>query len=240
MHDIDRSVDVLTRNFIFIFFTRSTVTNVSPLSFFFSFFFFLRLPNCKKWFLTETKLRNSNRIPNQSVRTNRIDLIERIVEFQFARGPRQSLFSTIVQQSFRRNLSEISTGSANTRGKSFARLRHELERGEERVILESTRATILPSLPSPSADEISCLNRGYCELDYFDIDIALQSWLGACNRTRYTESRKLDELERRTRRRSPELLTGCNVSTLPSSSIRPAPSRNIVAPASYSTISPDN
>lgn len=208
--------------------------------FFFSFFFFLRLPNCKKWFLTETKFRNSNRIPNQSVRTNRIDLIERIVEFQFARRPRQSLFSTIVQQSFRRNLSEISTGSANTRGKSFARLRHELERGEERVILESTRATILPSLPSPSADEISCLNRGYCELDYFDIDIALQSWLGACNRTRYTESRKLDELERRTRRRSPELLTGCNVSTLPSSSIRPAPSRNIVAPASYSTISPDN
>lgn len=87
-----------------------------------------------------------------------------------------------------------------------------------------------PLLP-PSADEISCLNRGYCELDYFDIDIALQSWLGACNRTRYTESRKLDELERRARRRSPELLTGCNVNTLPSSSIPPlAPSRNIVAP----------
>lgn len=234
MHDIDRSVDVLTRNFIFIFFTRSTVTNVSALSFFFLFFFY-DFQIVKNGFLRKPSL--EIRI---EYRTNRIDLIERIVEFQFARRPRQSLFSTIVQQSFRRNLSEISTGSANTRGKSFARLRHELERGEERVILESTRATILPSLPSPSADEISCLNRGYCELDYFDIDIALQSWLGACNRTRYTESRKLDELERRTRRRSPELLTGCNVSTLPSSSIRPAPSRNIVAPASYSTISPDN
>lgn len=236
MHDIDRSLDVLTRNFIFIFFTRSIVTNVSALSFFFSFFFFsYDFQIVKNSFLRKPSL--EIRI---EYRTNRIDLIERIVEFQFARRPRQSLFSTIVQQSFRRNLSEISTGSANTRGKSFARLRHELERGEERVILESTRATILPSLPSPSADEISCLNRGYCELDYFDIDIALQSWLGACNRTRYTESRKLDELERRTRRRSPELLTGCNVSTLPSSSIRPAPSRNIVAPASYSTISPDN
>lgn len=47
----------------------------------------------------------------------------------------------------------------------------------ERVIPESTRAA------TPSTGEISCLNRGYCELDYFDIDIALQSWLGACNRT---------------------------------------------------------